>query len=112
MYGSLFLLRLAVGAIFIYHAIPKLREPKSMASAIGWNFNQVLGLGIMEFIGGLSLIGGVGMQFSSLVLAVIMMGAIYHKIKKWHVPFSAPSATGWEFDLLLLCANLTIYLKY
>lgn len=112
MYGGLFLLRLAVGVIFIYHAIPKLREPKSMASAIGWNFNQVLGLGIMEFIGGLSLIGGVGTQFSALVLAVIMTGAIYHKIKKWHVPFMAPNATGWEFDLVLLAANLTIFFRY
>lgn len=112
MYGDLFLLRLAVGVIFIYHAIPKLKEPKSMASAMDCNFNQVLGLGIMEFIGGLSLIGGVGTGFSALVLAVIMMGAIYHKTRKWHVPFMAQNSTGWEFDLLILAANLTIYLKY
>ena len=111
MYSSLFLLRLAVGAIFIHHAVPKLKEPKKMASGMGWTSNQVFGLGIIEFISGLSVIGGVGVKLASLALAVIMLGAIYHKIKKWSVPFSAPNTTGWEFDLILLAASLTLYLK-
>jgi len=112
MYGGLFLLRLAVGSIFIYHSLPKLKEPKAMAGGIGWTSNQVFGLGIIEFICGLSIIGGIGVQLVSAVLAVIMLGAIYHKIKKWNVPFMSHSSTGWEFDMLLLAANLTLYLKY
>lgn len=112
MYGGLFLLRLAVGAVFIHHAIPKLREPKAMASGIGWNQNQVFGLGIIEFISGVALIGGVGVRMASIALAIVMLGAIYHKIKKWHVPFTSSNSTGWEFDMVLLAAGLTIYLKY
>ncbi|OGM98713.1 MAG: hypothetical protein A2817_02325 [Candidatus Yanofskybacteria bacterium RIFCSPHIGHO2_01_FULL_39_8b] len=112
MYSGLFLLRLAVGVIFIYHAIPKLRDPQKMASGAGWTNLQVLGLGIIEFMGAVSLIGGVSTRFSALVLAIVMVGAMYHKIKKWHVPFMSAGSTGWEFDFLLFCANLTIYLKH
>ena len=110
--SGLFFLRLGVGAIFIYHAVPKLKDPKMMAGAMGWTAGQVLGLGIIEFMSALAILGGVGTRFASLALMVIMLGAIYHKIKKWHVPFMAQNGTGWEFDFLLFLANLTIYLKY
>ena len=110
--NELFLLRLTVGVIFIYHAIPKLQNPKAMATGMGWRLGQVLGLGIIEFMSGLSLIGGITIKLSALLLSVVMVGAIYHKINKWKVPFSAPNSTGWEFDLILLVANLTLYLNY
>jgi len=112
MSGGLFFLRLAVGAIFIYHSVPKLKDPKSMASGIGWTPTQVLGLGIVEFISALSILGGIAIKFSALILMIVMLGAIYHKIKKWHIPFMGTSSTGWEFDFLLFCASLTIYLRY
>lgn len=112
MHSELFLLRLAVGAIFMYHALPKLKDPKLMASAMNWHPNQVLGLGIIEFTSALSLIGGVGTRFSSLALAAVMVGSVYHKMKKWNVPFTSSNSTGWEFDALLLAANLTLYLNY
>lgn len=112
MHSELFLLRLAVGVVFMYHAIPKLREPNLMAAAVGWPSNQVLGLGIIEFMSALSIIAGVGTRFSSFVLSAVMLGAIYHKTKKWNVPFMSANSTGWEFDTLLLAANLTLYLNY
>lgn len=110
--NTLFLLRLAVGSIFIYHAVPKLKDPKLMAAGMGWAFPQVLGLGMVEFVSALGLIGGVGIHIASLALSAVMVGAIYYKIKVWHVPFVAHDKTGWEFDFLILCATLTIYLKY
>ena len=82
-----------------------------MAQGMGWTSTQVLGLGMLEFMGALGLIGGVGVRISSLALSAVMLGAIYHKMKKWNVPFMSSNSTGWEFDFLLLCANLTIYLK-
>lgn len=111
MDNYLFLLRLGVGAVFIYHAIPKLKEPKTMAAAMGWTAPQMLGLGTIEFMAGLGLIGGVAVNISSLALSAVMIGAIYHKIYKWHVPFMSLNSTGWELDFLLLCASLTIYLN-
>lgn len=112
MSGGLFFLRLAVGIIFIYHSVPKLKDPKSMASGIGWAPVQVLGLGLVEFISALGILGGVATKLSALVLMVIMLGAIYYKAKKWHISFASHSSTGWEFDFLLFCASLTIYLRY
>jgi len=111
MSGGLFLLRFAVGAIFIYHAVPKLREPENMAKALGWASPQVVGLGIIEFMCALGLIGGLATHISSLVLAVVMAVAIYHKKSLWKVPFMSHNSTGWEFDFLLLFANITIYLN-
>lgn len=112
MNNELFLLRLAVAAIFIYHAIPKLKNPGAMASGIGWKPGQVLGLGIIEFMSGLGLLGGIAIKLSALLLSVVMVGAIYYKINKWKITFSAQNSTGWEFDLILLAANLAIYLKF
>lgn len=109
MYNDLFLLRLAVAVIFIYHALPKLQKPKAMASGMGWRSGQVLGLGIVEFVSALSLLGGIMIELASVLLALVMVGAIYYKISKWNVPFSASNSTGWEFDLLILASVLTIY---
>ena len=112
MYGGLFFIRLAVAVIFMYHALPKLKDPKAMASGMNWAPNQALGLGIVEFMSALAILGGISVKFASLMLMVVMLGAMYHKIKKWHVPFMSNTGTGWEFDFLLFCANLTLYLKY
>ena len=106
------MLRLAVGSIFVCHSVPKLRDPQKMASGMGGSLNQVFGLGIIEFISGLTLIGGVGIKMASFALAVVMLGALYHKIKKWHVPFVSTNSTGWEFDMLLLAVTLTLYFRY
>lgn len=83
-----------------------------MASGIGWSQTQVLGLGIIEFMSALGILGGIATKFFALVLMVVMIGAMYYKIKKWHIPFMGTSSTGWEFDFLLFCASLTIYLRY
>ncbi len=110
MMNTLFLLRVVVGIIFIFHAMPKLKDPGKMASGMGWMPGQVLGLGLIEFISSIGLIGGLAVRFSALLLSAVMIGSIYHKIKKWNVPFMAHDKTGWEFDFILLAANLTLYL--
>ena len=83
-----------------------------MAHGLGWSMGQVVGLGILEFMSALSILGNVGARFGAAILMMVMVEAMYYKIVKWHVPFMAQSATGWEFDFLLFCASLTIYLKY
>lgn len=110
--SGLFFLRFGVAAVFIYHAVPKLQNPKPMASGTGWSVGQVVGLGLVEFISALAVLGGVGTKYGSLALMVVMAGAMYHKIGKWRVPFMSTNSTGWELDFLLFLANLTIYLKY
>ena len=109
---KLFFLRLVVAIIFIYHSMPKLKNAKEMAAGIGWPANRVFALGFIEFISSLGLLGGIAVKLSSVLLITIMVGAIYYKVKKWNIPFMAKNGTGWEFDLVLLAANLTIYLNY
>lgn len=106
------MLRFGVAVIFIYHAVPKLKDPKAMAGGMGWGSQQVMGLGILEFMSALAILGGIGVKLGSLILMAVMAGAMFHKIKTWHIPFMAHDKTGWEFDFLLFLANLTIYLKY
>lgn len=107
---GLFILRLGVAVIFIYHSLPKLMKPKMMAQMVGMASGAVFVLGLVEFLSGLALVFGVQMALASLLLAIIMVGAIIMKMGKWRVPFAAMDKTGWEFDLILLAASLAILL--
>ena len=108
---GLFVLRLVIAIIFVYHGLPKIKKSKMMASAMGMSPLFVLGLGLVEVLASLGLLLGIYTQFAALLLAIIMIGAIYMKSMKWGVPFGAHDKTGWEFDLILLAANLLIILE-
>lgn len=107
---GLFVLRLAVAIIFIYHAWPKIKNAKGMAPMMGMPAGAVFALGLVEFFASIGLIAGFYTQLSALLLAVVMVGAIKMKKIKWHIPFAAMDKTGWEFDLILLAANIAILL--
>lgn len=107
---GLFVLRLAVAVIFIYHAWPKIKNAKNMAQMMGLPASAVLTLGLVEFFASIGLIAGFYIQLSALLLAIVMVGAIKMKKMKWHIPFAAMDKTGWEFDLILLAANIAILL--
>lgn len=97
---SMWFLQFAIGVIFIYHGWPKLKR-------IGKFFSIGGGLhGLVEVVGGLALIAGWYVREVGLIFSVVMLGAIYMKKFKWNMPFSSMSATGWEFDFILLAANL------
>ena len=66
-------------------------------------------LGVVESLSGALLILGYFIQYASLALIVVMLGALWSKIFKWRVPFTASDKTGWEFDLLLLAASFLIF---
>ncbi|OGI91347.1 hypothetical protein A3A09_01760 [Candidatus Nomurabacteria bacterium RIFCSPLOWO2_01_FULL_42_20] len=105
---GLFLLRLAVAVIFIYHAWPKLKNSKGMAAMVGMPAGMIFMLGAVEFLSSVGLILGLYTQLAALLLAIVMLGAIGFKVMKWKVSFSATDKTGWEFDLILLAANIAI----
>lgn len=107
---GLLVLRLAVAIIFIYHAMPKLKNSKGMAQMVGMPVGMVLMLGMVELVASVGLIVGFYGQLSALLLAIVMVGAIGMKTMKWGVPFAAMDKTGWEFDLILLAANIAILL--
>lgn len=105
---GLLILRLAVAAIFIYHSVPKLKNAKNMAPMLGAPAVMVLLLGAVEMLSSLGLVFGVYTRFSALLLAIVMVGAIYFKTVKWRIPFAAMDKTGWEFDLILLAASIVL----
>lgn len=107
---GLLVLRLAVAAVFLYHAWPKLKRPEGMAQGLGWSSWQVRLLGLVESLSALALIAGFNVQVAGSLLSLVMVGAIWHKILKWKIPFSSSGSTGWEFDLTLLAANIAIIL--
>lgn len=105
---GLFILRLAIGVIFIYHSIPKLKDSKGMAKMIGMPSFAPFVLGLMELLSALGVIFGILIQIAAIILSVVMIGAIFFKIVKWKIPFAAMDKTGWEFDLILLAGNIAI----
>lgn len=102
---GLWFLQFAVGVIFIYHGWPKLKNMKNLFGIGGFAH------GLIEVVAALALIFSIYVREAALVLAVIMLGAIYFKKFKWHTPFSSMSATGWEFDLVLLAASIFLLVK-
>ncbi len=109
-YGDtgLFILRLVVGLVFLYHALPKISHAKQMAKGMGAPVGLVAVLGLVEVLSALALISGVYLSLGAAALSVIMLGAIFMKMAKWKLPFSSQNATGWEFDLTLLAANIVL----
>ncbi|MHB1330825.1 MAG: DoxX family protein [Minisyncoccota bacterium] len=94
---GLFILRLVIGLVFIVHAIPKFKNKP------GWKI-----IGLLEMLGGLGLIFGVLTELAAIGLSFLMLGAIYMKIAKWKIPFTTMTNTGWEYDLVILAANIVI----
>lgn len=108
---GMLILRLGVAIIFIYHSLPKLKNAKAMAGMVGMSTGMVWFLGLVELVSAVGLIIGFYTQLAALLLGLVMLGAIWLKLTKWHVPFSAMDKSGWEFDLILLAAATAILLN-
>ncbi|MBI5354952.1 MAG: DoxX family protein [Candidatus Aenigmarchaeota archaeon] len=104
---GIFLLRFAVGFIFLYHSIPKLQKPGNLAKGLGTESMFIpTSIGFLEFSGGMAIITGAFVRYASFVLAFVMLVALFYKISKWKTPFSSHEKTGWEFDFILFFASI------
>ncbi len=101
---SVLALRLALGAIFLVHGSPKMKNSQAMAGGMGMSASKVWLIGLIETLAAISMIAGLFTHIGAIAIMVIMIGALYYKIEKWHVPFTAMDKTGWEFDLIILAA--------
>lgn len=104
--AALFLLRLVIAAIFLHHGLPKFKKAQMMAQGLGMPAGAVVLLGFAEVASAIAMALGAYVQIAALLFVVVILGALYYKLAKWHVPFSAMDKTGTEFDLILLAANL------
>lgn len=107
--AGLFLLRLAVGAIFLIHGTQKWAVWGDAGAQMPEQMIMIMKiLSIVEPLGGLALILGFLTRWAALGLSIVMLGAIWFKINVFKLGFAGVGATGWEFDLILLAASLTL----
>jgi putative oxidoreductase len=105
---GLLILRLGLALIFMYHAFPKLKMPWKMSKMMKMSTSGIVFLGLVELLGALAIALGLYAEIGALLLALVMLGALYYKIFVWKVPFTTMDKSGWEFDLLLLAGSLAI----
>lgn len=106
---SLLLLRLALGAIFLYHGYPKLfthtRDTMQFFSRSGLPAFSVYVVGILEFFGGILLVAGLFTRIVGLLLAGEMALALW----KVHALLSKPlQVHDYEFPLTLAVAAFAL----
>jgi putative oxidoreductase len=88
---ALLTLRAGLGATFLASSWPKVKG--NMGGFMTF-------IGVCELLGAIAVLVGFLTQLASIGLAVIMLGAIYTHIFKWHTGFKGKN--GWEVAFLLL----------
>lgn len=107
---ALLFVRLALAAIFIYHGYQKIHYWKMHHTAeisAGW-LAVWRTLSVVEIVGGAGMMFGAFTKIAALLLCMIMLGAMYFKIKKWKKEFSGDG--GWEFDLVLFTSLFLLFI--
>ena len=99
-------LRASIGIIFIVHGFGKFGNPGfgGWISSMGIPAEMQIPIALAEFIPGILLLIGVLTRLSGLLLAIVMLGAIF-------LVKGASNLTGdggYEFDLILLATSLVI----
>ena len=94
------LLRIVLGLVFLANGFTKFQG--GIGNTAGW-FESIgipgflaYAVGTIELVGGIALILGIGTRVVSLLLGIIMLGAIFT------VNLSAGFLNGYVFDLVLL----------
>jgi putative oxidoreductase len=111
-FGAL-VLRITLGIIFFVHGIVKFQSGidniAGWFSSIGLPGFMAYGVALLEVIGGMALIIGIGTRLVSVLFALLMVGAIV-KVKLAAGFLGNGETAGWEFDLALLA--MAIYLSF
>jgi putative oxidoreductase len=105
---AVFVLRVALASILIAHGWPKLKDrKKTWASfdAMGFKPGKLFGTlaMLLEFFGGIALLLGFLVQLVAFFLVLQFVVIIIWKLAK-----GMPLVGGWEFDLLILAAAVTL----
>lgn len=105
---AMFIIRFVLGIVFIVHGFQKLRDIKgtiNMMSSMGLPIAGAIVpvLALVEFIGGIFVLIGLYTGWASILLAIVMVGAILI------VKFKKGFVNGWEFDLSLLAMALAVF---
>ncbi len=101
-----FIVRLAVGTLFIIHGYPKMKAGKKgeWIKNFGMPVTMVPFAGTVEFFGGLALVLGILTPLIALLSAIWMLATTWFAISKLKKKYQA----GWELDITLFLAALAI----
>lgn len=116
---GLLILRIAAGIVFLAHGWPKLNPNSPIRASGGFSeFLKQIGVPLpiffawvvtlLETIGSVLLILGLGTRILAILFAIDMLVAIYAKTQVMKVGFSSQEATGWELDFLLFAISLAL----
>jgi putative oxidoreductase len=105
---SLLLLRVVVAMVFGTSGYSHLKSPRERAESLGLPVPFTVFLGAAELAGAIALVVGFLTQRAALGLILVMLGAIYMKVAKWHTGFWGEKSMGWHYDLLFIAMNLVI----
>lgn len=105
---ALLVLRLALGALFIAHGWPKLRNLKKTAEnfdQMGFRPGALFGgiAAFLEFFGGIAIVCGFMVQPLAALFVIEFIVTTLWRISKKH-----PFVGGWELDLLILSAAVLL----
>lgn len=102
-------LRLFVGALFIGHGWPKIKNPRQPAAWVastGWTWAVPFAYAftILEFFGGIALVVGLLTRIVGILIVLEMIATTYFSWKK----LGKKLFGGWETDVLLLAGGLAL----
>jgi putative oxidoreductase len=106
-----FILRLAIGTIFIIHGYPKLtpaqrKQGGAWMKSVGMPAGIVVIGGIVEFFGGLALILGILTPIIAALAALWMLSTTWFSISKVNKKY----AGGYEIDLTIMLVAIALAL--
>ncbi|MEH7126424.1 DoxX family protein [Bacillus sp. JJ1532] len=108
---SMLILRIVLGVTFLIHGVAKFQM--GLGNVAGW-FESIGIMGflgyvvsVIELVGGIALLLGIGTKLISALIALVMLGAIF--TAKLSVGFIAPG--GYELDLALLAMAVVLVIN-
>src|SRR5262245_38526331 len=114
------ILRIGLALVFLFHGWPKLNPNSPMKGVSGFaDFLKQLGVpqpmvfawivALLETVGAVLLIIGLGTRIVALGLAIDMLVAIYlARIRMMKSRFAGGDGVGWEFEFALLVGSLAL----
>lgn len=111
---GLLILRVVLGASFLTHGIMKFSA--GIAGTVGW-FDSIgipgflaYVVAIIELVGGIAMILGIGTRIVAALFALVMIGAIL--MAKISVGFAGNGQmAGWELDLAFLAMSVVLFMN-
>lgn len=105
---ALLLLRVTVGAAFMFHGWPKIQTPFDWMGPDGFAPGPFQALAaVSEFCGGAALILGLVTPLAALGILCTMGVALYHHVVRRGDPFVGSDAS-WELAAAYFCVALTL----